>query len=246
MAVQQSGNSLITCATSASSPGVPPLKLCQRVQVKDRMNMARTDPRFDTMLDGMIAQFSAQVEHWTGRKFEKKQRTEFHKAYDQDIRAGILNEDPQYIMPLAVPVDLTQPVILQYSFTTDWDDTQPLVLGEDYLFDELFDEPNSVIRVFPQRLVSTQAFFPLITRSRTVVFNPVGYRLTYTGGFPIVTPGFDCINSDETFIDVHLGLQDYVATKIALHFVQKVPLRIDPEDDVILEPYKRHGNILGR
>lgn len=235
-------------ATPASSPGVPPLKLCRRTQVKDKVSIAQTDPKFDTMLNSMIAQFSQQVEHWTGRKMLYKQYEEFHQAYDQDIRVESLNEDPQYIMPLAVPVDLTQPIDLRYSFSTDWDDSDPLTLNEDYFFDELFDTPNAVIRVFPLRLVTTQAFFPLISRGRTTVYNQVGFRLIYTGGFKVVTPGTDCIDNDETFLDVPLGLQDYVAMKVGLHFLDQKnnPLRITEDDEVILEPYKRHGNILGR
>ena len=236
-------------ATAASAPSIPSLKLCRRVKVKDFTNIARTDAKFDLILDSMISNMSRQVQQYCQRQFVYGQRTEFHESYDQDIRVEIIHEDPQYVHVEAVPIDLTQPVDLRFSFDRDWDNSKQLVLNTDFYVDDMPDSPASVIRVFPERVLTAVATSVVLAlRQRTVHTHPMGFRITYTGGFPVVTPGGDCLDNDETFVNVPEGLQDFVAMKVAMHFVDRknTPLVITSDDRQQLTPYLRRGKLLGR
>lgn len=76
------------------------LKLCERQRVKDFCNLARADTLWDSVLDGMIEQASADVETLCRRSFLYQERIEYFTSYEQAAFG-----ESQYLFPEAFPID---------------------------------------------------------------------------------------------------------------------------------------------
>ena len=93
------------------------LKLVERKYVKDILGINRADTVRDDEIEGLIAQVSEDVESECRREFDKRERTEYHASYDQNV----FDPMPQFIKLKAYPLDVGERLSIVYSATSDRD-----------------------------------------------------------------------------------------------------------------------------
>lgn len=154
------------------------MKLVSRAVVKDLANIARADTFQDLVLDHLIEQVSEDAASFLERDFSKQARVEFHQSYDQYW------DDPtaQYIHLNAYPVDTLAPFELIWA-AHEQHDTNPVALlesNQDYKLDPV----TGVIRVRGASGLVSQLALSVSGGLPIIGYNPSGFRVTYTGGYP--------------------------------------------------------------
>jgi len=186
-------------------------KLTERARVKDLLAIARADTFHDSDLKALIEQTSEEVERITRRNFALAARVEFFKSYDND---GV-DPWPQYIH-LDFPIDQQATFEIIWALYGRHDTDGILVDPEDFRID--FD--TGIVTIHGSSNVTTQ-ILPL-GRKPWWQFSPDGFRVTYTGGFPVtVAPsGPEDPLDDFDVVQVPQALQYVVARKIKQDFTE--------------------------
>jgi len=180
--------------------------------VKDLLGIARADCLNDHLLSAMIEQTSAEVERYTRRKFDEIQREEFFVSHDMD---GV-DPVPQYL-------HLNAPVDEQLFFEIVWamydrHDTDGIILVPD---DFRLTAETGLVTIRSSSAITSQ-ILPL-GRLPWYQYSPNGFRVTYTGGFPVtIAPTGDPADPLDDFgvTLVPDGLQQVVAMKIKQDFTE--------------------------
>lgn len=210
------------------------VKLTERALVKDYARIARADTFLDGLIASMIDQASADLEDLIRRKFEKKERTEYHTSFDQTA----FDPEPQLILPDAWPIDTAERIVLDWS---PYDhrvglSTQLTISEEDFTVDSdkgfiWVRSSGGLVNELP--LIGTTLF----------TYAPRGFRLTYTGGYSISTvPESHTPDPLDDFgvADIPLGLKGIIAQKIARDLTRRRRLTpFDEEDMKLLRPWTK-------
>lgn len=215
----------------------PPFKLTTRKQVKMFLNMAKADALRNEMLDAMIDQVSAEAMEITNRKFDYRQRVEYHQSYEQ----GMGDPVPQYIFPMAPPIDVEKPIRLSWSATHQYQDTELEISTPDIVVSSGLEA--IIVRV--GALTYNPNYLSYYSGTPAIGYSPMGFKLDYFGGFPteneVEEIPEDADPLDEyNVIQVPLGMSTVLARKIAEDYGEKGYLRAWTVDDKqALIPYRR-------
>jgi len=187
------------------------IKLTERARVKDLLGIGRADTFHDSDLKAIIEQTSEEVERLARRSFSLAARVEFFKSYDND---GV-DPVPQYLW-LNPPVDDQAFFEIVWAMYGRHDTDSVLVDPEDYRVD--FE--TGQVTIHGSSNITTQ-ILPL-GRKPWYQFSPDGFRVTYTGGYPVtVAPsGPEDPIDDFDVTQVPIGLQYVVARKIKQDFTE--------------------------
>lgn len=177
--------------------------------MKDLLGIARADAFHDREISAMIEQTSVEVERLTRRSFTLAARVEFFRSYDND---GI-DPWPQYLH-LDFPVDDQAFFEIVWALYGRHDTDFIIVDTEDFRVD--FE--TGIVTIHGSSNITTQ-ILPL-GRKPWWQFSPDGFRVTYTGGFPVtVAPsGPEDPIDDFDVIQVPDSLEYVVARKIKQDF----------------------------
>jgi len=191
------------------------IKLLERSLVKDLANISRADTAWDTQLNGLIELASENVERITRRKFDKKQRIEFYQSYEQ----GPVDPTPQYVYTDALPIDSTATLTIFWDPYNKHDDSgiELLLSKGDF---EIIDE-EGLLRIHTasgliNQLPPTRWGIPIFS------YNPIGFKITYTGGYVTTTkPTAEPVDplDDYGVTQVSDGLKLVIAQKIAIDWL---------------------------
>jgi hypothetical protein len=213
-----------------------PLFFSELSRIKDALRMARADTLHNANLKFLLDYNSTMVEQLTGRPFEKVERTEYHKSYDQ----GITEPDPLYIFPKSVPVDSAQTLTLIYAQGGLYDTAGvTLVINTDFTL----GENNEYLAV--------RAATGLVNTSIAATVAPVfayaerGFRLLYTGGYvKSAAPGSDPLDEGNV-VAVPDALKMIVAAKVARDFEAGGPKEWTEGEKASLIPWTRQSGFWG-
>lgn len=155
--------------------------LVGRIAIKDLANIARSDTRYDSVLDDMREHASRQIEEITARQFDKIARTELHPSYQQSFG----DPSAQYIVVNAPPIDQAVVPVLTWAPYDDHDTNgTPLTNPEDWRYE--LDARGDAYGLRVQRLTSVPANLPIPPGAIGLLGDsPTGFQVTYTGGFTV-------------------------------------------------------------
>jgi len=180
--------------------------------VKDLLGIARADNLNNHLFDAMILQVSEEVERMSRRKFAELQYIEFFRSYDMD---GV-DPVPMYLH-LNAPVDDQAFFEIVWALYDRHDDDGVTLEAEDFRL----DPETGLVTVRSSSSITAQ-ILPL-GRQPWFQFSPNGFRVTYTGGFPVtIKPSGDPDDPLDDFgiVLVPDGLQQVVAMKIKQDFTE--------------------------
>lgn len=165
------------------------IKLTERALVKDLLGIARADCLNDHILDAMIDQTSEEVERITRREFAEVQRVEFFESLDMD---GV-DPVPQYI-DLNAPVDEAQFFEIVWAMYDRHDTVGIIVEAADFRLNAV----TGRVTISSSSSLTSQ-ILPL-GRQPWFQFSPNGFRVTYTGGYPVsIAPSGDSFDPLDDF-----------------------------------------------
>ena len=214
------------------------IKLTERALVKDLLGIARADSLNDHILNQLIEQTSAEVERLTRREFVEIQRVEFFESLDMDG-----------VDPVPIYIDLNAPVDTDQAFEIVWalysrHDTDGITLeAEDFQLDEttgrliIISSSSITTRILP---LGGLPWFQ---------YSPNGFRVTYTGGFPLsLAPSGDPSDPLDDFgvVQVPEALKYVVARKIKSDFTEAgMGLPWTEKERQWLRPWKKSDLLFG-
>lgn len=209
-------------------------KLTERSRVKDFAQIPRADTLQDALINAMIEQASAEVEDITRRKFEKKERVEYHTSYEQ----AAFDPEPQIVLLDAFPVDMEQQFILKWS-AYDHRENLTITLNPDE--DEFgVEEEKGFIWVRSAGGIAQN--LPLLGAT-WITYAPRGFQVTYTGGYSVTEApeGHTADPLDDFGVaQVPEGLKNIIAQKIARDLKEvRYLLPFSDNEKKLLKPWQK-------
>jgi len=189
------------------------VKLVERALVKDLLMLPRADTMPDGILNGLIQSASDEAVRLTRRSFGKMERVEFRQSYDQ----AVADPEPQWLLMDAYPIDMAQPLKVEYS-PYEWRPQGSILVlnftSQDYTVEP--DKGKIVVRGATDYVYTS--YVPI--NGRMFTYSPRGFRVTYTGGYPVsVAPEGDPDPLDDYgVVQVDEGLKLVVAQQVASQY----------------------------
>jgi hypothetical protein len=191
-------------------------RLTSLALARDAAFLRPDDDTQDTLLIALIEEASDEVERYCCRSFTKSARVEQFRAYNQEYG----DPTPQYVW-LDGPVDLAQPFVVTYTPPYSID---PFIIASQIT--------STTLQAKDYALDSTKGLL-LILPTQFYYENPLGFTITYTGGY---------IADSDGFIAGPAGLQMIVANKVAEGFMDgKALLPWSDDEKKKLNTYRKQN-----
>lgn len=164
--------------------------LTSKAAVLRYVNLSEDDDRFDSVLLDFATMASELIESYLGRDLQAVERQEFRESQLSQQGEAL----PQILWMGAYPIQSTPAPSVLYSPQMGHDAANPLVENRDFVV----DYAKGLVKIVPN--------------TGTYIDHPFGFKITYTGGYPLVSgSGWD-------YLDVPLGLATAAALQTAFFF----------------------------